>query len=142
MLGKTKEIGSRYASSTDFTRVVHKAFELLNSSSPDSDQELLELVKKAKREGDKDPLPNPKKVRTGRIAGELSDVPAVTHRSSTNSVSSEHAASGSDTTAGSTGPQGGQGSTSIGQAQARLMNVIRAGSGRGRGDKAKRKGNR
>lgn len=65
MLGKTKEIGSRYASSTDFTRVVHKAFELLNSSSPDSDQELLELVKKAKREGDKDPLPNPKKVRTG-----------------------------------------------------------------------------
>jgi hypothetical protein len=51
---KGKDMGPRYAGTTDLVRVFNRALELLNSTTPESDQELLELVKKSKREMEKE----------------------------------------------------------------------------------------
>jgi hypothetical protein len=61
---KGKEIGGRNGGAQDFTRVFNRALELLSSTSPESDHELLELVKKSKHEPDKEPAPPVKKTRT------------------------------------------------------------------------------
>lgn len=63
-MAKGKEMGARYAGAQDLGRVFNRALELLNSTSPESDQELLELVKKAKRDMEKEPAPPAKKSRT------------------------------------------------------------------------------
>jgi len=61
---KGKEMGARYAGTPDLVRVFNRALELLNSTTPESDQELLELVKKSKREIEKEPsVPPAKKSR-------------------------------------------------------------------------------
>lgn len=63
---KGKEMGARYAGTQDLVRVFNRALELLNSTTPESDQELLELVRKSKREVEKEPSvpPAAKKTRT------------------------------------------------------------------------------
>lgn len=63
-MAKGKEMGARYAGTQDLMRVFNRALELLNSNTPESDQELLELVKKSKREVDKEtsaPVKKPRK---------------------------------------------------------------------------------
>ena len=49
MLGK-----NRGAASHDDIRLFSKALDLLSATNPDSEKELLELVKKAKRDADKE----------------------------------------------------------------------------------------
>lgn len=56
---KGKEMGARYAGSQDLVRVFNRALELLSSNALESDQELLELVKKSKREVEKEPSAPP-----------------------------------------------------------------------------------
>ena len=68
-MSKGKDIGPRYAGTTDLVRVFNRALELLNSTTPESDQELLELVKKSKREMEKESsVPPAKKSRMSLIS--------------------------------------------------------------------------
>jgi len=63
-VAKGKEMGARFAGTQDLVRVFNRALELLNSNTPESDQEILELVKKSKREIEKEPsVPPTKKSR-------------------------------------------------------------------------------
>ncbi|KAL3695264.1 hypothetical protein R1sor_009340 [Riccia sorocarpa] len=131
--GKEMAGGGRYGLSAigpDVMRLFNRALELVNSNAPDSDNELLEMVKRAKREVEKEPFNPPKKARTARVP-ETTELQALGHR-----TGGDHG-SGQQTTTGSDG-----GSVNMTQAQTRLMNVIRSGPGRGRIEKPKRKGTR
>ncbi len=48
-----KDMGIKYARSQDPSRLFNRALELLTSLVPENEQELLELVKKAKHDVDK-----------------------------------------------------------------------------------------
>ncbi|KAL2632356.1 hypothetical protein R1flu_017042 [Riccia fluitans] len=145
---KAKEMasGGRYGLSgigPDVMRVFNRALELVSSNAQDSDKELLDMVKRAKRETEKEPFNLPKKARTGRVP-ETTELQALGHRTAVGS-SGDHGPVQQTTT----GPDGGSvtaagaagstGSANMTQAQTRLMNVIR-GPGRGRIEKPKRKG--
>ncbi|CAK9227898.1 unnamed protein product, partial [Sphagnum jensenii] len=72
MIGMGKDMGIRYAGSQDVLCLFNHALELLASPALESEQELLELVKKAKRDADKYHPPAPtavKKTITSRSCG-------------------------------------------------------------------------
>ncbi|CAM6026991.1 unnamed protein product [Sphagnum balticum] len=98
MIEVGKDMGIRYAGSQDALCLFNR--ELLASPAPESEQELLELVKKAKCDADKYHPPAP-------MAG-----------------SGQQSGSGSE---GGTSNLTTVNSGSIGHAQACLMNVIRSG---------------
>ncbi|CAK9189391.1 unnamed protein product [Sphagnum troendelagicum] len=146
MIGTVKDMGTRNAGSQDTLRLFNRALEVLASPAPESEQELLDLVKKAKRDADKDHPPAPTAVKkpSRRGVAEVKDFQALGHRPSPGALTADH---GSGQQSGSGSEGGTSNSTtvnsgSIGHAQARLMNVIRSGPGRGRIDKPKRKGTR
>jgi hypothetical protein len=58
-----KDMGTRNAGSQDTLRFFNRALEVLASPAPESEQELLDLVKKAKRDADKDHPPAPTAVK-------------------------------------------------------------------------------
>jgi hypothetical protein len=58
-----KDMGTRNAGSQDTLRLFNRALEVLASPAPESEQELLDLVKKAKRDADKDHPPAPTAVK-------------------------------------------------------------------------------
>ncbi|KAG6542842.1 hypothetical protein Mapa_015746 [Marchantia paleacea] len=143
--GKETASGGRFGLpgvGADVMRVFNRALELVSSNSVDSENELLDLVKRAKRETEKEPFNLPKKSRPGR-GPETSELQALgTHRvaagPSADHATSQQAAAGPDgssTAAGATAT----GNANMTQAQTRLMNVIRGGPGRGRIEKPKRK---
>ncbi|CAM6085150.1 unnamed protein product [Calypogeia fissa] len=143
--------------STDVIRSFNRAIELVASNSAESENELLDLVKKAKREAEKEPHPS-KKSRSGRVTGEPSELQPLPYKTPMVPISQEHlpflllgeqtssqpASSWSDAGSGTTSSVGSTtgGNGSMTQAQARLMNVIRGGPGRGRIEKPKRKATR
>lgn len=141
---KAKEIasGGRFGLSgigPDVMRVFNRALELVSSNSVDSENELLDLVKRAKRETEKEPFNLPKKSRPGR-GPETSELQALgTHRvaagPSADHATGQQAAAGADGSSTATAT----GNANMTQAQTRLMNVIRGGPGRGRIEKPKRK---
>jgi hypothetical protein len=63
MIGMVKDMGTRNAGSQDTLRFFNRALEVLASPAPESEQELLDLVKKAKRDADKDHPPAPTAVK-------------------------------------------------------------------------------
>jgi hypothetical protein len=63
MIGMVKDMGTRNAGSQDTLRLFNRALEVLASPAPESEQELLDLVKKAKRDADKDHPPAPTAVK-------------------------------------------------------------------------------
>jgi hypothetical protein len=63
MIGMVKDMGTRNAGSQDTLRFFNRALEVLASPAPESEQELLDLVKKAKRDADKDHTPAPTAVK-------------------------------------------------------------------------------
>ncbi len=62
MIGMGKDMGIRYAGSQE-ALLFNRALELLVSPAPESEQELLELVKKAKHDADKYHPPVPTAVK-------------------------------------------------------------------------------
>jgi hypothetical protein len=63
MIGMGKDMGIRYAGSQDALHLFNCALELLASPALESEQELLELVKKAKCDADKYHPPAPMAVK-------------------------------------------------------------------------------
>lgn len=146
MLGKIKDSSARSAGSNDGIRLFNKAIELLSSTTPESEHELLELVKKAKRERDveREPSDTSKKTTAGRGYGEFSDLSAYGHRTilvpmpghvgvqPTNSNVETGALNSGNSALGST-------SASSGHAQSRLIHAARSGSSKSHAEKPKRK---
>lgn len=119
MLGKGKEISGRPAASSDDIRLFSKALELLSSTNPDSEHELLELVKKAKRDADKDLVAD----FTRKAAAGLQ---------STNSSNEVAVVSSGLPAVGAT-------AANSSHAQVHLVHAARSGSSRGPIEKPKRK---
>eukprot|EP00249_Psilotum_nudum_P011765 c23367_g1_i1 orf=171-707(+) len=145
MLGKAKEINVRFQSPSDGFRLFNKALELLASNAAESEHELLELVKKAKRDSEKELPPPLKKAATGRGVGEVPELQSFGHHSMVVPVPSDHAGGQQagisvESGAGSlNNPILGTTPVAVGHSQTRLINVARSGSGRGRVEKPKRK---
>ncbi|XP_024394047.1 uncharacterized protein [Physcomitrium patens] len=136
---KGKEMGARYAGSQDLVRVFNRALELLSSNALESDQELLELVKKSKREVEKEPSAPPiKKPRRG--ASEVGDFQALGHRSNLAIFTGDHGSGQSGSGSEGTPAQSTSGtSATVAHVQVRPIQVIRhPGRGGGRGEKQKR----
>lgn len=154
-------MGPRYAGTTDLVRVFNRALELLNSTTPESDQELLELVKKSKREMEKEQSVPPakkeqsfppakkeqsvapaKKARRG--PSEVGDFQALGHRPNLATLTGDHGSGQSGSGSEGTPTQSTSGtSASVAHAQVRPIQIIRnPGRGSGRGEKQKRKSTR
>ncbi|KAG0586303.1 hypothetical protein KC19_2G080700 [Ceratodon purpureus] len=140
---KGKDMGPRFAGTTDLVRVFNRALELLNSTTPESDQELLELVKKSKREMEKESsVPPTKKSRRG--PSEVGDFQALGHRPNIATLTGDHGSGQSGSGSEGTPTQSTSGtSANVAHAQVRPIQMIRnPGRGGGRGEKHKRKINR
>jgi len=76
-----KDMGIRCAGSQDTLCLFNCALELLASPAPESEQELLELVKKAKRDADKyhPPVPTAVKKPSRRGVVEVVDFQSLRH---------------------------------------------------------------
>lgn len=141
---KGKEMGARYAGTQDLVRVFNRALELLNSTTPESDQELLELVRKSKREVEKEPSVPPAAKKTRRGPSEVGDFQALGHRPNLATLTGDHGSGQSGSGSEGTPTQSTSGtSASVAHAQVRPIQIIRnPGRGGGRGEKHKRKATR
>jgi len=139
-VAKGKEMGARFAGTQDLVRVFNRALELLNSNTPESDQELLELVKKSKREIEKEPTAPPAK-KSRRGPSEVGDFQALGHRPNLATLTGDHGSGQSGSGSEGTPTQSTSGtSASVAHAQVRPIQIIRnPGRGGGRGEKHKRK---